>query len=118
MIDTAIPDTIGEDNLINFDKRRKEFEVLAQVRAKFFFLFSELLLLSKFCLVITERYILRNVLLFCFTGTLVNQANCFFGTTSSRLSLVHTINLNTTAYSVYKTKGIFYIEKCLLLGSS
>lgn len=31
MIDTAIPDMIG-DNLINFDKRRKEFEVLAQIK--------------------------------------------------------------------------------------
>ena len=31
MIDTAIPDTVT-DGLINFDKRRKEFEVLAQVR--------------------------------------------------------------------------------------
>lgn len=31
MIDTAIPDTIG-DALINFDKRRKEFEVLAQIK--------------------------------------------------------------------------------------
>lgn len=31
MIDTAIPDTIG-DGLINFDKRRKEFEVLAQIK--------------------------------------------------------------------------------------
>jgi len=30
MIDTAIPDTAG-DGLVNFDKRRKEFEVLAQV---------------------------------------------------------------------------------------
>lgn len=30
MIDTAIPDTVY-DGLINFDKRRKEFEVLAQV---------------------------------------------------------------------------------------
>jgi ral guanine nucleotide dissociation stimulator-like 1 len=30
MIDTAIPDLVG-DGLINFDKRRKEFEVLAQV---------------------------------------------------------------------------------------
>lgn len=30
MIDTAIPDFI-HDGLINFDKRRKEFEVLAQV---------------------------------------------------------------------------------------
>ena len=30
MIDTAIGDTVGE-GLINFDKRRKEFEVLAQV---------------------------------------------------------------------------------------
>lgn len=30
MIDTAIPDTVA-DGLINFDKRRKEFEVLAQV---------------------------------------------------------------------------------------
>jgi ral guanine nucleotide dissociation stimulator-like 1 len=30
MIDTAIPDTVV-DGLINFDKRRKEFEVLAQV---------------------------------------------------------------------------------------
>jgi hypothetical protein len=30
MIDTAIPDTVAE-GLINFDKRRKEFEVLAQV---------------------------------------------------------------------------------------
>lgn len=31
MIDTAIPDTIA-DGLINFDKRRKEFEVLARIR--------------------------------------------------------------------------------------
>ena len=31
MIDTAIPDIVSE-GLINFDKRRKEFEVLAQVR--------------------------------------------------------------------------------------
>ena len=30
MIDTAIGDTVS-DGLINFDKRRKEFEVLAQV---------------------------------------------------------------------------------------
>ena len=30
MVDTAIPDTI--DNLINFDKKRKEFEVLAQIK--------------------------------------------------------------------------------------
>ena len=30
MIDTAISDTVT-DGLINFDKRRKEFEVLAQV---------------------------------------------------------------------------------------
>jgi len=31
MIDTAIPDTVSE-GLINFDKRRKEFEVLAQIK--------------------------------------------------------------------------------------
>lgn len=31
MIDTAIPDTLP-DGLINFDKRRKEFEVLAQIK--------------------------------------------------------------------------------------
>lgn len=31
MIDTAIPDIIA-DGLINFDKRRKEFEVLAQIK--------------------------------------------------------------------------------------
>lgn len=31
MIDTAIPDTVS-DGLINFDKRRKEFEVLAQIK--------------------------------------------------------------------------------------
>ncbi|XP_041988655.1 ral guanine nucleotide dissociation stimulator isoform X3 [Aricia agestis] len=31
MIDTAIPDTVGE-GLINFDKKRKEFEVLAQIK--------------------------------------------------------------------------------------
>jgi ral guanine nucleotide dissociation stimulator-like 1 len=30
MIDTAISDVVS-DGLINFDKRRKEFEVLAQV---------------------------------------------------------------------------------------
>ena len=35
MIDTAIPDIVSE-GLINFDKRRKEFEVLAQVRKTFF----------------------------------------------------------------------------------
>lgn len=33
MIDTAIPDTVA-DGLINFDKKRKEFEVLAQVRGR------------------------------------------------------------------------------------
>jgi ral guanine nucleotide dissociation stimulator-like 1 len=32
MIDTAIPDRITDDGLINFDKRRKEFEVLAQIK--------------------------------------------------------------------------------------
>nr|XP_053641691.1 ral guanine nucleotide dissociation stimulator-like 1 isoform X2 [Cherax quadricarinatus] len=31
MIDTAIPDTVA-NGLINFDKKRKEFEVLAQIR--------------------------------------------------------------------------------------
>lgn len=31
MVDTAIPDTTA-DGLINFDKRRKEFEVLAQIK--------------------------------------------------------------------------------------
>merc|ERR1712013_314913 len=31
MIDTAIPDVVN-DGLINFDKRRKEFEVLAQIK--------------------------------------------------------------------------------------
>lgn len=31
MIDTAIPDVVA-DGLINFDKRRKEFEVLAQIK--------------------------------------------------------------------------------------
>ncbi|XP_047472834.1 ral guanine nucleotide dissociation stimulator-like isoform X2 [Penaeus chinensis] len=31
MIDTAIPDTVS-NGLINFDKKRKEFEVLAQIR--------------------------------------------------------------------------------------
>ena len=30
MIDTAVPDVVDE-GLINFDKRRKEFEILAQV---------------------------------------------------------------------------------------
>lgn len=37
MIDTAIPDTVY-DGLINFDKRRKEFEVLAQV-CNWFYIF-------------------------------------------------------------------------------
>ncbi|XP_037934602.1 ral guanine nucleotide dissociation stimulator-like 1 [Teleopsis dalmanni] len=32
MIHTAIPDTMGEEALINFDKKRKEFEVLAQIK--------------------------------------------------------------------------------------
>lgn len=32
MIHAAIPDTLGEDKLINFDKKRKEFEVLAQIK--------------------------------------------------------------------------------------
>ena len=36
MIDTAIPDVVSE-GLINFDKRRKEFEVLAQVKQKIYF---------------------------------------------------------------------------------
>lgn len=31
MIDTAVPDTVAE-GLINFDKRRKEFEILARIR--------------------------------------------------------------------------------------
>lgn len=32
MIHAAIPDTIGTNSLINFDKKRKEFEVLAQIK--------------------------------------------------------------------------------------
>lgn len=32
MIHAAIPDTIGENDLINFDKKRKEFEILAQIK--------------------------------------------------------------------------------------
>lgn len=32
MIHAAIPDTIGPNSLINFDKKRKEFEVLAQIK--------------------------------------------------------------------------------------
>lgn len=32
MIHAAIPDTIGTNDLINFDKKRKEFEVLAQIK--------------------------------------------------------------------------------------
>lgn len=32
MIHAAIPDTIGSNSLINFDKKRKEFEVLAQIK--------------------------------------------------------------------------------------
>lgn len=32
MIHAAIPDNVGEENLINFDKKRKEFEVLAQIK--------------------------------------------------------------------------------------
>lgn len=32
MIHEAIPDTIGENNLINFNKKRKEFEILAQIK--------------------------------------------------------------------------------------
>lgn len=31
MINEAHPDTLG-DSLINFDKRRKEFELLAQIK--------------------------------------------------------------------------------------
>lgn len=30
-IHAAIPDSVGE-NLINFDKKRKEFEILAQIK--------------------------------------------------------------------------------------
>lgn len=32
MIHAAIPDLVTDDNLINFDKKRKEFEVLAQIK--------------------------------------------------------------------------------------
>lgn len=32
MIHAAIPDSVGPNNLINFDKKRKEFEVLAQIK--------------------------------------------------------------------------------------
>ncbi|XP_055908160.1 ral guanine nucleotide dissociation stimulator-like 1 isoform X2 [Eupeodes corollae] len=32
MIHAAIPDRVTENNLINFDKKRKEFEVLAQIK--------------------------------------------------------------------------------------
>ncbi|KAL9911336.1 ral guanine nucleotide dissociation stimulator-like isoform 3-T5 [Glossina fuscipes fuscipes] len=32
MIHQANPDTVGEENLINFEKKRKEFEVLAQIK--------------------------------------------------------------------------------------
>lgn len=32
MIHAAIPDNLGEEKLINFDKKRKEFEVLAQIK--------------------------------------------------------------------------------------
>uniref|UniRef100_A0A0K2T7I6 Ral guanine nucleotide dissociation stimulatorlike [Bombyx mori] n=1 Tax=Lepeophtheirus salmonis TaxID=72036 RepID=A0A0K2T7I6_LEPSM len=32
MIDTAIPDIVPPEGLINFDKKRKEFEVLAQIK--------------------------------------------------------------------------------------
>lgn len=32
MIHAALPDTIGPNDLINFDKKRKEFEVLAQIK--------------------------------------------------------------------------------------
>lgn len=44
MIDTAIPDFVGEEKLINFDKRRREFEILAQV-----WLFAQLLGWNSFC---------------------------------------------------------------------
>lgn len=44
MIDTAIPDTVC-DGLINFDKRRKEFEVLAQIK-----LLQGIYKLSLYCL--------------------------------------------------------------------
>lgn len=56
MIDTAIPDTVGE-GLINFDKRRKEFEVLAQV--DFFFL--SFLIQAEFDIADTGRirYLIR-----------------------------------------------------------
>ena len=32
MLHTHIPDTLGENKLINFDKKRKEFEVVAHIK--------------------------------------------------------------------------------------
>lgn len=53
MINEAHPDTLG-DGLINFDKRRKEFELLAQIKLlqvrnfQFFCLKNNLLYLRLF----------------------------------------------------------------------
>ena len=71
MIDTALPDMV--DELVNFEKRRKEFEVLAQIKllqsASQIYTFSENIHFWEWFDAVrvydeNERYVLNSIQLF------------------------------------------------------